>query len=67
MQAFKDDWVTIEDERADEERAAAAQVLSSDVSPKTIVLMIGESMTRDNMSLYGYPRKTTPELSALAR
>ena len=67
VQAFKDDWATIEDERADEERAAAAQVLSSDVSPKTIVLMIGESMTRDNMSLYGYPRKTTPELSALAQ
>ncbi|XTZ38555.1 phosphoethanolamine transferase CptA [Salmonella enterica] len=34
-------------------------------APRTLVLVIGESTQRGHMSLYGYPRKTTPELDAL--
>lgn len=34
--------------------------------PHTYVIVIGEAMTRGHMSLYGYPRKTTPHLQALA-
>ncbi|MGG7671584.1 phosphoethanolamine transferase CptA [Pseudomonas sp. WC2] len=33
--------------------------------PSTLVLVIGESTNRQRMSLYGYPRKTTPELDKL--
>ena len=33
--------------------------------PRTIVLVIGESLTRTHMSLYGYPRKTSPKLESL--
>ncbi|PWC14312.1 hypothetical protein B4923_05235 [Brenneria roseae subsp. americana] len=33
--------------------------------PRTLVLVIGESTTRTRMSLYGYPRTTTPRLDAL--
>ncbi|MCL2021679.1 MAG: phosphoethanolamine transferase CptA [Betaproteobacteria bacterium] len=33
--------------------------------PRTLVLVIGESTTSTRMSLYGYPRKTTPRLDAL--
>ena len=33
--------------------------------PRTLVLVIGESVTSRRMSLYGYPRKTTPHLDAL--
>jgi heptose-I-phosphate ethanolaminephosphotransferase len=33
--------------------------------PRTLVLVIGESTTSQRMSLYGYPRKTTPHLDAL--
>lgn len=33
---------------------------------QTFVLVIGESTTRFNMQLCGYPRETTPRLSALA-
>ncbi|VVM71845.1 Phosphoethanolamine transferase EptC [Pseudomonas fluorescens] len=33
--------------------------------PQTLVLVIGESTNRQRMSLYGYPRKTTPELDKL--
>ncbi|QCT19312.1 phosphoethanolamine transferase CptA [Jejubacter calystegiae] len=38
---------------------------SSGDQPRTLVLVIGESTQRDRMSLYGYARKTTPELDAL--
>lgn len=34
-------------------------------APRTLVLVIGESTQRGRMSLYGYPRETTPELDAL--
>ena len=33
--------------------------------PATLVLVIGESTNRQHMSLYGYPRATTPRLDAL--
>lgn len=33
--------------------------------PATMVLVIGESTNRQRMSLYGYPRNTTPELDKL--
>lgn len=33
--------------------------------PATLVLVIGESTNRQRMSLYGYPRATTPELDKL--
>lgn len=36
-----------------------------DTVPKTIVVVIGESLTRQHMSLYGYPRNTNPKLSRL--
>ena len=36
-----------------------------DTVPKTIVVVIGESLTRQHMSLYGYARNTTPQLAAL--
>jgi heptose-I-phosphate ethanolaminephosphotransferase len=34
--------------------------------PKTVVVVLGESSNRDDWSLYGYSRKTTPKLDALA-
>ncbi|WP_409282268.1 phosphoethanolamine transferase CptA [Pseudomonas putida] len=33
--------------------------------PATLVLVIGESTNRQRMSLYGYPRQTTPRLDAM--
>lgn len=35
----------------------------ADTVPQTIVLIIGESLTRHHMSLYGYERETNPLLS----
>lgn len=42
------------------------QVTQQDSALKTLVVVIGESMNRHHLGLYGYPRQTTPELSALA-
>ncbi|MDH2014575.1 phosphoethanolamine transferase CptA [Pseudomonas juntendi] len=35
-------------------------------APRTLVLVLGESTTREHMHLYGYNRDTTPNLDALA-
>ena len=37
-------------------------VLGDGPKPRTVVLVIGESLRRDRMSLYGYSRPTTPHL-----
>lgn len=34
--------------------------------PRAVVFVLGESTTRRNWSLYGYPRQTTPELEAIS-
>ncbi|WP_449433579.1 phosphoethanolamine transferase CptA [Pseudomonas putida] len=39
---------------------------SSGEAPRTLVLVLGESTTREHMHLYGYNRQTTPNLDALA-
>lgn len=39
---------------------------SSGDQPRTLVLVLGESTTREHMHLYGYGRDTTPNLDALA-
>ncbi|MFR0692582.1 phosphoethanolamine transferase CptA [Enterobacterales bacterium AE_CKDN230030158-1A_HGKHYDSX7] len=39
---------------------------SSGDAPRTLVLVLGESTTRQHMHLYGYGRDTTPNLDALA-
>ncbi|MDR2120389.1 MAG: sulfatase-like hydrolase/transferase [Tannerella sp.] len=38
--------------------------LSEDGAPQTLVVVIGESLTRRHMSLYGYGRETNPLLAA---
>jgi heptose-I-phosphate ethanolaminephosphotransferase len=41
------------------------QVKYTGQSQRTVVWVIGESINRTNMSLYGYPRRTTPTLDAM--
>lgn len=40
-------------------------LVAVDTLPETVVLVLGESTNRQRMSLYGYPRETTPRLDAL--
>lgn len=39
--------------------------LQSQIDKKTVILILGESDTRNNWSLYGYKRKTNPNLEKL--
>ncbi|QNN57005.1 phosphoethanolamine transferase [Diaphorobacter ruginosibacter] len=66
VQALRKDWSNQGVQRLqamDNARALAPRVAGS--TPSTIVLVIGDSVNRDNMSLYGYARNTTPQLQAL--
>lgn len=47
--------------------ANAAQPWVAASGPSTVVLVLSDSVNRDNMSLYGYARQTTPELSAFSQ
>jgi heptose-I-phosphate ethanolaminephosphotransferase len=38
-----------------------------DKTPNTLVFVIGESMTSENMSVYGYVRDTTPQIREMAQ
>ena len=42
--------------------AIQANPLLEDAGPSTVVLVLSESINRDNLSLYGYERQTTPRL-----
>jgi heptose-I-phosphate ethanolaminephosphotransferase len=46
------------------ERARAAEPVLLSQEPATVVLVVSESINRDNLGLYGYGRATTPKLSA---
>lgn len=49
-----------------EKRLSAWNPRMTGTGPKTFVIVLGESSNRENWSLYGYKRKTTPKLDALA-
>ncbi len=42
--------------------ARAVTPVRTDPSPSTVVMVLSDSVNRDNMQLYGYARATTPEL-----
>ncbi|MCF0253125.1 MAG: phosphoethanolamine transferase [Duodenibacillus sp.] len=65
--AFREAWRNMPAERAAQRKLAAAAVAQASEAPRTIVLVVGESLASANMGLYGYARDTTPRLSALAR
>jgi heptose-I-phosphate ethanolaminephosphotransferase len=46
-------------------RLAGATPIPAAVSPRVVVIVIGESANRLHWSLYGYPRVTTPRLADL--
>jgi heptose-I-phosphate ethanolaminephosphotransferase len=51
--------------RRDLGRAKAASPVVTRDGPRTVMLVISESINRDNMGLYGYQRNTSPQLSAM--
>ena len=61
----KDFWANIEKENEKYLHTAEKYITQAGDKPQTIVLVIGESMNREDMSLYGYSRKTTPRLEEI--
>ncbi|WP_422013522.1 sulfatase-like hydrolase/transferase [Roseateles sp.] len=60
-------WSNQENERAKLlANALAAGARTSMTGPSTVVLVLTDSINRDNMGLYGYSRDTTPHLAQLA-
>jgi heptose-I-phosphate ethanolaminephosphotransferase len=47
------------------ERARAEGAATAAIPPSTVVLVLSDSVNRDNLGLYGYARDTTPRLEAL--
>lgn len=47
------------------QRANAVAPVMSHPGPATVVLVVTDSINRDNMGIYGYARDTTPRLQAL--
>ncbi|BDR09404.1 phosphoethanolamine transferase [Comamonas thiooxydans] len=62
----KESWRTYDQARKDAlELAKGKNPEVERMGSSTIVLVISESINRDNMSLYGYERQTTPNLKSL--
>ncbi|RZS86582.1 sulfatase-like hydrolase/transferase [Pigmentiphaga kullae] len=68
VQQLRADWADMQDDRdAALARAKAVQPVVSRPGPATVVLVISDSVNRDNLSLYGYARATTPRLMVQQR
>ncbi len=61
VKSYSDELQTFKVEQIKTESIAATKQHSGE----THVVIIGESLSKNHMSLYDYPRNTTPELSAL--
>ncbi|WP_077003060.1 phosphoethanolamine transferase [Variovorax sp. KK3] len=66
VQALRASWADQQQLRSEAlAKAKRAVPVVAREGPATIVLVIADSINRDNMSLYGYGRATTPRLQAL--
>ncbi|WP_302981825.1 phosphoethanolamine transferase, partial [uncultured Parasutterella sp.] len=65
VEAQKDYWKEIKNENKGYLLSAKNLISHVAEGPKTIVLVIGESTSREDMSLYGYTRNTTPRLKEI--
>lgn len=64
-QAHRATWAdSASSRRVTRERAKAAKPVVLSQEPATVVLVVTDSINRDNLGLYGYARATTPSLSA---
>lgn len=60
---LRGDWAAREAARERERRQAAALAPRGPTAgPATVTMVLTDSVNRDNMSAYGYPRDTTPRL-----
>lgn len=62
---LKNAWANLEKENAEYLIRAKQNISNVLDGPRTIVLIIGESTSREDMSVYGYKRDTTPLLNRI--
>jgi heptose-I-phosphate ethanolaminephosphotransferase len=64
---YQEELATMQSLLTENSKVAPVNNLHDNLSgqPATLVLVIGESTNRQRMSLYGYSRKTTPNLDAM--
>lgn len=68
VKVTKESWTSYGKERALAQRLAKNEIPSIARKDKsTVVLVISESINRDNMGIYGYERNTTPMLEKLQK
>jgi heptose-I-phosphate ethanolaminephosphotransferase len=65
MADYRDSVRIASDLRAGAPEKLAGEEVSGPAGPETCVIVIGESASRHHWGLYGYPRRTTPEMSSL--
>ena len=65
VEAQRASWHLLHDWRDAAHRRAIAATPQGPSGASTVVLVIADSVNRDNLGLYGYPRDTTPRLQAL--
>ncbi len=63
VSSLRDQWANLAEQRQRVLANAQQQnPFTTADAPDTVVLVISESINREHLSLYGYPRNTTPEL-----
>ncbi|WP_442867218.1 sulfatase-like hydrolase/transferase [Acidovorax sp. NCPPB 3576] len=68
VHGLRSGWADQERQRGDLlARARQAAPVITRAGPSTVVLVVTDSINRDNMGLYGYARPTTPRLEAQQR
>ena len=67
ISTLQSEWQNARAARSRELSLARELITRTGNGPQTLVLVVGESTTRNNWSLYGYTRKTTPKLEVFAR
>lgn len=65
VEAQRASWQVLHDWRDAAHRRAIAAAPRGPSGSSTVVLVIADSVNRNNLGLYGYPRDTTPRLEAL--
>lgn len=68
VQNLREEWSHMEQSR--QRLLSDAQAMAPQLSSKsrsTVMLVLSDSVNRDNMSLYGYARQTTPQLQAIKK
>jgi heptose-I-phosphate ethanolaminephosphotransferase len=64
VRELQGEWRQLERQRAAWLARARDEVQVTQAGPSTVVVVLTDSVNRDNLQIYGYPRATSPDLAA---